>query len=108
MEPQDELVPGVLLQGNTEDLELRLLEKELRTQAVQAEEIRSNRIQSILIRAGRDLQRGIPVEITDEMVELGIDKKIKGMRLQADYYHRLNRFLLDDDDDEVDDIDSFY
>lgn len=100
-----ELMPGVEIEDE-EAMQAELLKKELEDARRQiankktqtAEEIEARK-KVIMEAVENQLSRGNEVRITEEMVELGLDREVRGMQLSADARWKIMRHLVDDDDD---------
>lgn len=60
---------------------------------------RENRIKLLLKQAEKNLQNLEPVEITEEMVELGIEERVRELILQYTFAEKFIKLLKDSDDD---------
>lgn len=104
----DELVPGISIEERMGMDENALLKQELALQAAEAEEIRASRVSSILSEVSIALHKGYRVDITEEMKELALEIRIRTMIQKAEYFHKLNKFFLDDDgEDEPTEFDKY-
>jgi hypothetical protein len=75
------------------------LQEEMIRDLAESEAVKERRKQAILGETGQLLSKGTPVHITEEMRELDIALQVAELIQKADYYYRLNRFLIDADDD---------
>lgn len=96
-----ELVPGVsiaeeelLLQQELEETRRTIADKQTKT----VEEIEARKV-VILQAVENQLSRGNEVRITEEMIELGIDREVRAMQLSADARWKIMRHLIDEDDE---------
>lgn len=67
------------------------------------------RKKNLLDRVRKLLNLGEPLQITEEMEELGLVNDCRAMAMEADMYYRLNRMLRSEDDDGFEaSVDSLY
>ena len=102
---ENELVPGVGIEKKESGLdEHELLRQEIAIQAAETHSRTESRKLGILTQVGMQLRKGTPVEITEEMRELGIVVEVAKLIQEAEYREKLEQFLRDDDDfDDMDD-----
>jgi hypothetical protein len=65
--------------------------------ALQEEQIQTRKAQ-IMARAMAELQKGNRIDIDEEVIELGLEEKIRALLLEAEMHYKLNKYLMNDDD----------